>query len=244
VKLRKCTVAAFFAAGSLFASRFASAQERLPPEYYPRSVRGAVLAYSDIHGIRLAATASVPADGSFCKPPPPLAPSPGALPPFSVVKVLDQRSFFWTDPTNSYGGPVDRCLWAWANFKPHIDTWYRIVAIDETGVPKRTTDGQMIEGWADAGEFQAVADPFATVKAVKQREGERWCPAGARKFTAIFGTIWDSNTGQKLPSLGPGKPIDILGPTWPPGYSGNQLCLARVESTGQTVMIDATSASQ
>ncbi|HEY2068137.1 MAG TPA: hypothetical protein VGG48_01170 [Rhizomicrobium sp.] len=200
---------------------------------HPKSVRGAVLVYTDIHWQVLTATQSVPADGSVCEPVPPTAPSPGTLPPFSVVKVLDQRSYLYP------GMAEAECIADLANYLPQPKTLYRVVALNEDGSMRRTTDGHIIEGWADARGFEASSDPFATARAARQREGERWCPAGMHKLTAYFGTIWDAKSGQKLPSLGAGKPIEILGPAWREGMNTNQLCLARVESSGDEVLIEA-----
>jgi hypothetical protein len=237
-KWKKCAAALLCGAGGLLASHAVQADPDMAYRYnllfgdrlHPPSARGAVLVYPGKSSMQLVATDSLPTDGSVCDPIPPQGPSPGALLPFSVVKVLDQRT---------YVPPGAACT---SNFAvmPIAWTWYKIIALNDDGSPRRTADGRTIEGWADSADFTQSSNPFELAREARERNGETWCRAGAHKLTAYFGTIWDSKTGEKLPSLGAGKPVEVLGPAWRPGYV-NQLCLIRVEGSGDVVMIDASS---
>ena len=172
MRLRKFAVAAFFAAVGLFASGFALAQiwSKEEASLHPKSIRGSLLAYANSQFEPLNVTESLPPDGSLCEPYPPVAPSPGYLPPFSVVRVLDQRSFVGYQ--SACVSPGDWPHGTMMHF-PLVVTWYRVIAIEENGAPRRTTDGQTIEGWAEAKDFEAAADPFAVVAAARQRAGGR-----------------------------------------------------------------------
>jgi hypothetical protein len=106
------------------------------------------------YGIVLVAGASLPADGSICAKLPPEAPSSGALPPYAIVKVVDQRTYVTRQNgcEESWAGN-----WPYATYWPPFRTWYHVIAIDEQGKQRHGEHGNSMEGWLEPNDLSPIA---------------------------------------------------------------------------------------
>ncbi len=196
---------------------------------HPPSVRGAVMIFADMPSSRLITSDSLPLDGSFCKPLPPTRYTGTSIPRFSVVKVLDQRTYV----TDKDAG----CQPSWSGNYPRISTWYRVIVLSDDGSALRDSSGRVIDGWDVSTDFRASTNPFADVREAKQKDGDRNCPQGAHKRSGYIGIVWNPDKAGRLPYIGQDVPVEVLGPIWRP-WIFNNACLVRREDTGETIVLD------